>query len=154
MKRGLRLAGQTLAVVAITLALDFVLTATVFADLKHTWGETDQANLDAYIGAPYHHDLRPNQKNTRSWGTVSYAWQTGRLGFRIGTCAPREKEKDWKQIFVIGDSFVEGVGTTYEKSFVGHMACAAAAQRKAVWNLGVASYSPVIYRRKIRAAAE
>jgi hypothetical protein len=34
------------------------------------------------------------------------------------------------------------------------MACDAAKQGKAVWNLGVASYSPVIYHRKIRAAAQ
>ena len=34
------------------------------------------------------------------------------------------------------------------------MACDAAKEGKAVWNLGVLSFSPVIYHRKIRAAAE
>ena len=34
------------------------------------------------------------------------------------------------------------------------MACDAAKQGKAVWNLGVASYSPAIYHRKIRSAAQ
>jgi hypothetical protein len=34
------------------------------------------------------------------------------------------------------------------------MACDAAKQGKAVWNLGVMSYSPVIYHRKVEVAAE
>ncbi len=34
------------------------------------------------------------------------------------------------------------------------MACDAARQQKAVWNLGVSSYSPIIYWRKVKAAAE
>ena len=34
------------------------------------------------------------------------------------------------------------------------MACDAARQGRAVWNLGVMSFSPVIYYRKIKAAAE
>jgi len=46
------------------------------------------------------------------------------------------------------------MGSSYEKSFAGLMACDAAKQAKAVWNLGVVSYSPVIYHRKIRVAAE
>ncbi len=34
------------------------------------------------------------------------------------------------------------------------MACDAAKEGKAVWNLGVMSFSPIIYHRKIRAAAD
>jgi hypothetical protein len=89
-----------------------------------------------------------------SWGNISYSWRTDRYGFRIGACAPGEVEKSWPAIFVIGDSFTEAMGSSYEKSFAGLMACDAAKQAKAVWNLGVASYSPVIYHRKIRVAAE
>ena len=68
--------------------------------------------------------------------------------------APGETEKGREAIFVIGDSFVEALGSSYERSFVGLMACDAARQGKAVWNLGVASYSPIIYHRKIAAVAE
>lgn len=154
MRRILRIAGQTLAVIALTLALDWALTATVFASLKRSWVQTYQANLDAYVTVPYHHDLRPNQKSDRVWGSVTYPWRTDRYGFRTGDCAPGEVDKSRKAIFVIGDSFTEGVGSTYERSFAGLIACDAAKQGKAVWNLGVASYSPIIYHRKIRAAAE
>jgi len=146
--------GQAFAIVVITLALDFVLLATVFSGLKRDWADAASAYTQAYIYTAYHHDLAPNAKSTRVWGNIVYSWQTDRYGFRIGACAPGETEKDRPAIFVIGDSFVEAIGSSYEKSFVGLMACHAAKQGKAVWNLGVASYSPVIYHRKIRAAAQ
>ena len=146
--------GQTFAILVITLALDFVLLATVFSGLKRDWADAASAYAQAYIYTAYHHDLAPNVKSTRVWGNIVYSWQTDRYGFRIGACAPGETEKDRPAIFVIGDSFVEAIGSSYEKSFVGLMACDAAKQGEAVWNLGVASYSPVIYHRKIRAAAQ
>jgi len=153
MKKVLRIAGQVLVIAAITLALDFLLTATVFNDMARTFSQADAANLNAYIHTSYDHDLAPNQKSMRLWGKTLYSWQTDRYGFRTGTCAPGEAEKDWPAVFVIGDSFTEALGSTYEKSFVGLMACDAARQKTAVWNLGVASYSPAIYHLKLRAAA-
>jgi hypothetical protein len=154
MKKVLRVLGQAIVIIVITLALDFVLLATVFSGLKRDWADAASAYTQAYIYTAYHHDLAPNAKSTRVWGNIAYPWQTDRYGFRIGTCAPDEAEKDRPAIFVIGDSFTEAIGSSYEKSFAGLMACDAAKQGKAVWNLGVASYSPVIYHRKIRVAAE
>jgi len=154
MKKVLRVAGQVLVIAAITLALDFILTATLFSDLKRAMSDPEASNARVYVAAPYHHDLAPNVTATRVWGNILYPWQTDRFGFRTGACAPREPEKDRPNIFVIGDSFTEALGSSYEQSFTGLMACDAAKQGKAVWNLGVASYSPAIYHRKIRAAAE
>ena len=152
MKSVLRFVGQALAIVAITLALDFIVTATLFSDLKKSWAEA--ARPGVYMPAAHHHDLVPDREITRVWGRVRYPWKTDRFGFRTGTCAPGEPEKGREAIFVVGDSFTEALGSTYEQSFVGLMACDAAKQGKAVYNLGVASYSPAIYHQKIRAAAE
>lgn len=154
MKRVLRYGGQALVIVGITLALDYVLTATLFADQKRALAEADAGNWTVYISAPYHHDLTPSLQSTRVWGNVIYPWKTDKYGFRTGTCAPTEADKDHEAVFVIGDSFTEALGSSYEDSFAGLMACDAAKQNKAVWNLGVASYSPTIYHRKIRAAAD
>ena len=154
LRTALRVARQALAIAAITLVLDYVATAVLFAHLKRAWSDADAANLNAYISVPYHHDLRPDQDTTRLWGNALYPWRTDRYGFRTGTCAPGEAEKDRPAVFVIGDSFTEALGSSYEQSFAGLLACDGARQGKAVWNLGVASYSPVIYHRKIRAAAE
>ncbi|MBX9946787.1 MAG: SGNH/GDSL hydrolase family protein [Reyranella sp.] len=154
MRRALRRVGQALAIVAITLALDFVLTATLFDRVKRALSDAEAGNQLVYRPVPYHHDLIADIKSNRLWGNIVFPWQTDRYGFRAGRCAPGESEKGWPAIFVVGDSFVEAVGSSYEQSFVGLMACDAARQNKAVWNLGVASYSPVIYHAKIRAAAE
>ena len=155
MKRFLRIARTVLIVAAITLALDFVLTATVlsyFVDRERdTAARTDWR---VYTGAPYHHDLEPNLEKLRVWGRTVYPWKADRYGFRTGQCAPGEDEKSWPAIFVVGDSFVEALGSSYEHSFVGLMACDAAKQKKAVWNLGVASFSPIIYWRKVLAASK
>jgi hypothetical protein len=148
----MRFVGQVFVIVAITLALDFVLTATLFADMKKSWAEA--ARPGVYMPAAHHHDLVPDRELTRVWGNVRYPWKTDRFGFRTGTCAPGEPEKGREAIFVIGDSFTEALGSSYEQSFAGLMACAAGQQGKEVYNLGVASYSPAIYHQKIRAAAE
>jgi len=154
MKKALRFAGRALAFLAALLVMDYLAMATLFSGMKRSWNEAYEANLHAYVGAPWHHDLRPDEKSTRIWGRERFSWQTDRYGFRTGECAPGEAEKSRPAIFVIGDSLVEALGSSYERSFVGLMACDAARQGKAVWNLGVASYSPVIYHRKISAAAE
>jgi hypothetical protein len=154
MKKVLRVLGQALVIVVMTLAVDFVLLATVFSGMKRSWADAATAYTEAYILTDYDHDLAPNAKSQRAWGNIVYSWQTDRYGFRIGDCAPGEAEKDRPAIFVVGDSFTEAIGSSYEKSFAGLMACDAAKQGKAVWNLGVASYSPAIYHRKIRVAAQ
>ena len=148
----MRFVGQVIGILAITLALDFILTATLFADMKKSWAEA--ARPGVYMPAAHHHDLVPDRELTRVWGNVRYPWKTDRFGFRTGACAAGEPEKGRPAIFVIGDSFTEALGSSYEQSFAGLMACAAAGQGKAVYNLGVASYSPAIYHQKIRAAAE
>ncbi len=147
----LRMLARFFVILAITLALDYALLATVFSGWKRNWADAASAYTQAYIKTDYDHDLAPNANSMRVWGTISYPWHTDRYGLRIGDCAPGDAEKDRPAIFVIGDSFVEPIGSSYEKSFTGLMGCDAARQGKAVWNLGVASYSPAIYFRKIRA---
>ncbi len=146
--------GQVLVILFITLALDFLLLATVFSGLKHHWADAATAYTHAYISTAYDHDLAPNANSKRAWGNIVYPWRTDRYGFRTGACAPGEADKKRPAVFAIGDSFTEAIGSSYEKSFVGLMACDAARQGKAVWNLGVASYSPVIYFRKIELAVQ
>jgi hypothetical protein len=154
MKKVLRVAGQGVIVAAITLALDFTVMNVMFPALKRALSAPGEGNNRAYLPALYDHDLAPNENTTRVWGHVVYPWRTDRFAFRTGECAPREPEKDQENIFVIGDSFTEALGSSYERSFAGLMACDAARQGKALWNLGVASYSPAIYHRKIQAAAQ
>jgi len=154
LKRLLRILGQVCVVLAVTLALDYILLATVFSDWKRNWADAATAYTQAYVRVPWHHDLAPNQNSMRPWGKILYPFRTDHYGFRTGTCAPGDGDKNKPAIFAVGDSFTEGLGVPYEETFVGLMACQAAGQGKAVWDLGVMSFSPIIYHRKIRAAAE
>lgn len=155
MKRALRMLGQAFVILLVTLALDYALLATVFSGWKRHWADGATAYEQAYVLSPLvHHDLAPNQNSERPWGNIVYRFRTDRYGFKTGACGPGESDKIKPAIFAVGDSFTEALGVPYEESFVGLMACDAARQGKAVWNLGVASYSPVIYFRKIRAAAD
>jgi hypothetical protein len=155
MKRVLRVLGQAFVILLIVLALDYVLLATVFSDLKRNWADGATAYTHAYMSSPLlHHTLAPNQNSERPWGNIVYHFQTDKYGYRTGPCAATDDDKGKPAIFAVGDSFTEALGVPYEQSFVGLMACDAAKQGKAVWNLGVTSYSPLIYQRKIREAAE
>ena len=101
MKKVLRVLGQALVIVLMTLVVDFVLLATVFSGMKRSWADAATAYTEAYILTDYDHDLAPNAKSQRAWGNTVYSWQTDRYGFRIGDCAPGEAEKDRPAIFVV-----------------------------------------------------
>ena len=150
----LKLVSRVGTIFAVTLAMGYALLATLFSGWKQNWADAASAYTQAYIPTAYDHDLAPNANSTRAWGKIVYSWRTDRFRFRIGTCALGEAEKSWPAIFVVGDSFGEAMGSSYERRFAGLMACDAARQGKAVWNLGVASYSPTIYFRRIRVAAQ
>lgn len=155
MRKAFRIVGTLLSIGAVALFLDAIVTATLLPGVINTDRDAAEAgNLRAYVHADYHHDIFPGHDMPRVWGRIIYAWKSDKHGFRTGTCGPGEAEKAWPAIFVIGDSFAEAVGVSYEQSFAGLMACDAARQRKAVWNLGVSSYSPIIYWRKVQAAAD
>ena len=142
-KRLFRILGQVCAILAITLTFDYILLATVFADWKRSWADAATAYTQAYVRAPWHHDLAPNQNSMRPWGKNLYPFRTDGYGFRTGTCAPGDGDKSKPAIFAVGDSFTEALGVPYEETFVGLMACQAAGQGKAVSDLGVLSFSPV-----------
>jgi hypothetical protein len=126
MKRVLRILVQALGIILITLALDYIVLATVLSDWKRHWADGATAYTQAYVLSSLHHDLAPNQNSTRPWGNIVYPFRTDRYGFRTGDCAPDDGDKGKPAIFAIGDSFTEAVGVPYEQSFVGLMACAAA----------------------------
>jgi len=101
-----------------------------------------------------HHALTPNVSNGfATWGNVRYPFRTNSLGFRDATArlVPPTTEKP-ARVVIIGDSFTEGMGLPWEKTFVGLFA--AAHPEIDVLNAGVASYSPSIYLRSIERLLE
>ena len=141
-------------VVAITLAIDFVVTLFIPASLLDSFLRARIRDRHAYVdGLPWHHDYRPNVDMERIWGLQAYRFRTDAQAFPMGECG-NDPVAPGKTVFVIGDSFVEGVGLPFEKTVAGLLACAWKGQGYSSRNLGVATYAPIIYHRKIAAAAQ
>ena len=94
----------------------------------------------------YHHSLAANYKGLTSFDQQSeYPFCTNDGGFK-SDCNNIINGKDFDIAF-LGDSFTEGIGLPYEKTFVGLIA--AQLPEKKIANLGVAWYSPSIYYMKL-----
>lgn len=94
----------------------------------------------------YHHTLRPSYEGPAYWGPFSYKVCTNASGMK-SDCKDISLDEKHFDIAFIGDSFTEGVGVPYEDSFVGMVAKAHPELKIA--NLGVVSYSPTIYLKKL-----
>jgi hypothetical protein len=134
---------------SITLALDFAVTLFIPANVLDVWLIARDRNDLAYDNSvAWHHDLKPNVDMQRLWGPAHFPFKTDADGFRTGRCADGPPIPG-KTALVIGDSFVEGLGLKFEDTVAGLIACAWSGRGVAVRSLGVASYSPIIYHRKI-----
>ena len=97
----------------------------------------------------YHHGFTPNVSVDREyWGPLAASYRINSLGFRDRTVRDVPLRSERRRIVVIGDSFTEGIGIDYEKTFAGLLDEALAPRGIEVLNAGVASYTPIIdYRR-------
>ena len=95
----------------------------------------------------YHHTLKPNYNGIGYWGPDIYHVCTNGSAFK-DRCENVGKIEKSFDIGFIGDSFTEGVGMTYEDSFVGMVANHFPSLKIA--NLGVVSYAPSIYLAKLK----
>lgn len=99
----------------------------------------------------YHHGFEPGVSvDDERWGPLVASYRIDSLGFRDR--AVREvplRSPAWRAL-VIGDSFTEGIGVAYEDTFAGLAAAALAPSGIEVLNAGAASFSPIIYLRRVR----
>lgn len=98
----------------------------------------------------YHHDLKPGQSSWAQWGLLRYQVHTNSLGFKDATTREVPRESAARRVLLIGDSFTEGIGMSFEDSYAGLIAETLRARGIEALNAGVTSYSPVIYARKVR----
>ena len=102
----------------------------------------------------YHHTFKPNKMIKRTNSKKSFKTDrtlyTNSLGFKDSRIREILLETDNYRILFIGDSFTEGIGLDYEKTFVGIIDSTFANKNISVLNAGKVSYSPIIYWRKIK----
>ena len=143
MRKMFRIVGTVLSIAAIALFLDAVATATVLKGLVDTDRDAAEAgNLGVYIQralSPRHH---PRHRDAARVGSrhLSLEGRQVRLPYRH-LRARRGREG------VAGDlrhrQFLRrGAGLELRAELTGLMACDAARQKKAVWNLGVVVLQP------------
>lgn len=140
------------------LVLDLIFTATLkslgFFQEKYDTASESEAHYRKQHHV-FHHTLAPNIHWQHAiWGGIEYEIYTNSLGFKDSSVRQIEIEIDRKKVrrrlLFIGDSFTEGQGVEYSSTFVGILAEHYAQQGIEIFNAAVASYSPVIYYRKIK----
>lgn len=99
----------------------------------------------------YHHGFKPGVSVDREyWGPLAASYRINSLGFRDRTVRQVPLRGDRRRIVFIGDSFTEGIGVDFEKTFVGLIEEALARDGVEVLNAGVASYTPILDYRRVK----
>jgi hypothetical protein len=145
------LTGITIALVLV-ITCDLILGSYSYRRTRRQLG-TGLANERSYRRRDtiYHHGLSPlKSMDSALWGSVFYRVRTNSLGFK--DAAPRviTSSSDKPRVVIIGDSFAEGVGVEFDSTAAGRLYALARPAGVDVLNAAVASYSPVIYFRKMK----
>jgi hypothetical protein len=122
-----------------------------FAYSTFTGGQ-EQARAARIYDSVYDHGLAPKFDGYDVWGETRYRLLTNSLGFKDASTRDVPLQSNTRRILLMGDSFVEGIGLPYERTFAGLLneAGQARADKVEFLDAGVASYSPSIYYKKIR----
>ncbi len=122
-----------------------------FAYSTFTRGQ-EQARIARIYDPVYDHGLAPKFDGYDVWGEARYRLITNSLGFKDASTRDVPLEPAGRRILLIGDSFAEGIGLPFERTFAGLLEQAGQARPDKVEFLdaGVASYSPSIYYKKIK----
>ena len=136
------------AMVLYCLALFLILD---FAYSTFTRGE-EQARAARVYDPVYDHGLAPKFDGHDIWGEARYRLVTNNLGFKDVSTRDVPLQSPTRRILLIGDSFAEGIGLSFESTFAGLLEQAGQSRPDKVEFLdaGVASYSPSIYYKKIK----
>lgn len=148
---------QTAIILAIYLAIDFGLAQVLPDEWLDPAKRASRIDLAVHdLTVPYDHGFKPDVDVERQFGPHTYRFQSDRFGFRTGPCAGTDADLAAGKpvVLLVGDSFTEGMGLPFEQTFAGMLACDWRRQGAAVWNLGVQSYSPLIYGYRVRDAVD
>jgi hypothetical protein len=144
LRRVLVYTGTALYCLALLLAFDFAWSSL-------TRGE--ETLRPARIANPvYDHGFAAGFEGHDVWGELRYRLVTNNLGFKDASARTVPLKSASRRVLLIGDSFAEGIGMSHEDTFAGLLQRAGQQRNDKIefLNAGVASYSPVIYYKKIK----
>jgi hypothetical protein len=136
--------GLVVYCLALFLAFDFAYSTL-------TRGEEKQRPV-RIANPAYDHGFAANFDGYDVWGELRYRLTTDSLGFEDASVRNVPLKSSARRILLIGDSFAEGIGMSFEDSFAGQLDRAGQQRSEKIefLNAGVASYSPSIYYKKIK----
>lgn len=140
----------TLAVLALFLIVgtDFAFTA-IYARIRPDFHRDH--SVFRVRSEIYHHGFKPLVSvDDERWGPLVSSYRTNSLGMRDRSTRQVPLRAPGRRIVFIGDSFTEGIGVLYEKTFVGLVEEALRPQGIDVLGAGVASFCPIIDYRRTR----
>jgi hypothetical protein len=122
-----------------------------FAYSTFTRGQEEERIARIYDPV-YDHGFAPKFDGYDVWGEARYRLITDSLGFKDSSTRDVPLKSDHRRILLIGDSFAEGIGLPFERTFAGLLEEAGQARPERIEFLdaGVASYSPSIYYKKVK----
>ena len=137
--------------IVIFLTLDFTISNLLFKRTNF-WSQIDKIYFfkkDWRVKSElYHHDLKKNIDVNENWGHLKYRLVTNSLAFRDSEKNQIKLENpEKKRIYMIGDSFIEGVGYDYKDTVAG-LINEKFYNEYEILNASVVSYSPSIYYTK------
>jgi hypothetical protein len=137
----------TVYCIAIFLSFDFAFSRI---------NKNDDERKVRIPNAAYDHTLAPNFDGYSIWGEVRYRIFTNSLGFKDAGVRDVPLHPTSRRVILIGDSFTEAVGISFEKSFAGLLYQVGQAHSPKIeyLNAGLGSYSPAVYYRKIKQLLE
>jgi len=136
------LVGAIVLVLGIVLAIDFSARRLYlfFRGTKH-----------GRVAHPvYDHGLRPNTKWIDKYGNLRTPYFVNSFGFRDGHVREVSPASNHPRILLIGDSFCEGIGISWEATFSGQLQKTLASKGIEILNAGVVSYTPTLALAKIK----
>lgn len=118
-----------------------------------TLSKGEEKQRPARIANPvYDHGFAADFDGYDVWGELRYRLTTNSLGFKDARVRNVPLKSASRRVLLIGDSFAEGIGMSFEDSFAGMLEHAGQERSEKIefLNAGVASYSPSIYYQKIK----
>jgi hypothetical protein len=97
----------------------------------------------------YHHGIQSNQVSTDAIGKYSAPFFSNSLGMKDAQVREVPLEGKQPRVLLLGDSFTEGIGTPWEKTFAGILAAQMEASGVELLNGGTVSYSPHLMRLRM-----
>ena len=120
-------------------------TFTDFVYSKFIFDKEKKIKTVYEFNEKYHHFLKKNYSDISQYGYKKPHICTNEFRLKVD-CKNINNSKNY-DIGILGDSFVEGVGLEYNKTFVGILDLK---ENLSIANLGTGSYSPLLYFEKLK----